>query len=127
MKVSDFLTSFFSIHCSGLKPCTSPAIFVVYCAGSNLVIGPTPERPATRPSHVGSLPMPSGEIIPSPVTTTRRLVMLSVGWCSGRLQPVVCRLKPVPTRLCRLGARFDIRDGVLRSEERRVGKEWRAR
>src|SRR5437016_1057837 len=51
MKVSNFLTSFLSIHRVGSKPRTSPAILVVNCAGSNFVIGPMPERPAMRPSH----------------------------------------------------------------------------
>src|SRR3954452_5894799 len=75
MNVSDFLTSFFSIQSSALKPGTSPAIRQAYALASNFVIGPMPERPSTSPCQVGSLPTPSGEIIPIPVTTTRRLVM----------------------------------------------------
>src|SRR5437588_6008474 len=75
MNVSDFFTSFFSTQSSGLKPFTSPAIRQAYALASNFVIGPTPERPSTSPCQVGSLPTPSGEIMPIPVTTTRRLVM----------------------------------------------------
>jgi hypothetical protein len=38
----------------------------------NFVMRPMPERPSIRPCQVGSLPTPSGEIMPMPVTTTRR-------------------------------------------------------
>src|SRR5256885_12577295 len=73
MKVSDFFTSFFSIQSSGLKSRTSPAIWQAKAVGSNFVIRPIPERPSMMPFHVGSLPVPRGEIMPMPVMTTRRL------------------------------------------------------
>jgi hypothetical protein len=38
-----------------------------------LVIGPIPERPAMSACQLASFPTPSGEIMPKPVTTTRRL------------------------------------------------------
>src|SRR5438105_2457929 len=78
MNVSDFFTSFFSIQSSGLNPFTSPAMRQAYALASNFVIGPIPERPSTSPCQVGSLPTPSGEIMPIPVTTTRRLFMVLI-------------------------------------------------
>ena len=39
------------------------------------VIGPMPERPLTMPSQVLARSLPSGETMPIPVTTTRRLDM----------------------------------------------------
>src|SRR3954454_8458584 len=35
-------------------------------------MGATPDRPATRPCQVSSVPMPRGETSPTPVTTTLR-------------------------------------------------------
>src|SRR6266545_3596329 len=93
MKVSDFFTSFFSIHSSGLKSRTSPAIWQAKAAGSNLVMRPMPERPSSNPRHVGSFPAPRGEIMPMPVMTTRRLFtgIESQSWlgCFGALLDVV--------------------------------------
>ena len=48
MKTSIFLTSFFSMNCSGSKPLTSPAIRVANCVASNWVIGPTPLVPGAE-------------------------------------------------------------------------------
>src|SRR5436309_9512064 len=57
---------------------------------------PMPDFPSISPCHVASLPTPSGEIIPRPVMTTRRLVKrVGVSW------------------LLRLGVLFDVLDGVL--------------
>ena len=46
MNRSSFLSSFFSMHFSGSKPLTSPAIRASSRLGSNRVIGPTPDRPS---------------------------------------------------------------------------------
>ena len=70
MKRSTFLTSFFSMKRSGSKPFTSQAKWVVWCDASKSVIGAAPERPATRPCQVSSVPIPSGDTSPTPVTTT---------------------------------------------------------
>ena len=74
MKTSIFLTSFFSMNCSGSKPLTSPAMRVANCVASNFVIGPTPLLPAqiARPVRARSR-CPSDDTRPMPVTTTRRL------------------------------------------------------
>src|ERR1043165_994143 len=107
MKVSDFLTSFFAIHCSGLKPRTSPAILQAESVASNLVMVPTPDFPSRMPRQVGSLPMPSGEIIPIPVTTTRRFCMCD-GWGARKARA----REPVPAGLRGFGALLDVVDGV---------------
>ncbi len=73
MKTSIFLTSFFSMNCSGSNPFTSPAICAAYPVASNLVIGPMPLRPAHSASQLDAVPMPSGDTRPMPVTTTRLL------------------------------------------------------
>jgi len=72
MKESLFLTSFFSIHSSGWNPFTSAAIRVTKAVVSKRVIGPTPLSPASSARQVDSVPTPSGETRPTPVTTTRR-------------------------------------------------------
>src|SRR5216684_3075871 len=119
MKVSDFLTSFFSIHCSGSKPRTSPAIWQVKALASNFVIRPMPERPSTSPFHVGSLPTPRGEIIPIPVTTTRRLLMriresarVGTREIRGSFPEWHGPGRPVPDGLRSFGALVDVLDGV---------------
>ena len=73
MKTSIFLTSFFSMNRSGSKCLTSPAIRAENCAASNRVIGPMPLFPAQSASQFASVPMPSGDTMPTPVTTTRLL------------------------------------------------------
>ena len=42
------------------------------CAASNFVMGPTPLRPARRLSQASLMPLPTGETMPRPVTTTLR-------------------------------------------------------
>src|SRR5690554_2514382 len=46
------------------------------CEASNHVIGPAPDCPSIRRAHVSSTPQASGETIPSPVMTTRRMGLL---------------------------------------------------
>src|ERR1019366_936295 len=93
MKMSIFLTSFFSTNCSGSKPLTSPAMRVANCAASNLVIVPTPLWPAQSAAQLASVPMPSDDTRPMPVTTTRRLLVI-----------FLCSRDPAPPR-SRCGAR----------------------
>src|SRR5713101_6075816 len=71
MKTSHFLTSFFSMKCSGSKPLTSPAMRAANPLGSKCVIGPMPGWPAEIASQFCCVPMPTDEISPTPVTTTR--------------------------------------------------------
>ena len=72
MKRPIFLTSFFSINFSGSKFLTSPAIWQACCEASNEVMEPIPDFPASRFAQVSSVVLPTAEIRPTPVTTTRR-------------------------------------------------------
>src|SRR5207253_7164846 len=69
-------TSFLSMYCAGLNAFTSQANFTGLRAGSNRVIGPAPDRPATRPSQVLWTLVPSGVTTPRPVIATRRRIPL---------------------------------------------------
>src|SRR5262245_56951224 len=71
MKTSAFLTSFLSMKCMGSKLFTSPAIRVVNAVASKCVIGATPLRPERSASQFADVPMPTDEIRPTPVMTTR--------------------------------------------------------
>src|SRR6516225_6807178 len=55
---------------------------------SKRVIGATPERAFLIEPHAAATPMPTGETIPNPVTTTRRRVMTAIrsglGGTAGR-------------------------------------------
>src|SRR5919106_6029426 len=64
---------FRSIHVVGSKSDASHAKRTLYSLASKWVIGPAPDSPATRFSHVDSGSLPSGVTIPTPVTATRRL------------------------------------------------------
>src|SRR4029453_3962236 len=77
---SIFLTSFLLTNCSGSNPLTSPAICELNSAASKCVIGPMPLRPAHSPSQFASVPMPSGDTRPTPVTTTRLLKAPPSDW-----------------------------------------------
>src|SRR5439155_1516391 len=63
--------SFLSTKSSGSKFFTSPAMRVGKPAGSNFVIGPTPERPCSSADQNSSAVLPTGVRAPSPVRTTR--------------------------------------------------------
>src|SRR5688572_10917843 len=56
------------------KPASLPPMRVVKRLASKRVIGPIPPRPCTMLSHALATVLPTGETMPSPVTTTRRLV-----------------------------------------------------
>src|SRR6266851_396878 len=97
MKMSIFLTSFFSMNASGSKPLTSPAIRVANCDASNLVIVLTPLQPALSACQLASVPIPSDDTRPMPVTTTRRVLVMSL--------------------LFGLGVRLDVLDGFLHARD----------
>src|SRR6185312_13277182 len=61
--------------CAGSKPFTSPAMRVGNALASKCVIGPMPLLPATTFFHAVATSLPTGETMPIPVTTTRRLFM----------------------------------------------------
>src|SRR5688572_28196158 len=93
MKPSSFLTSFFDTNWRGSKFLTTPPKRVAYAEASKLVIGPIPIRPAHKASQFASVPIPTEEIRPTPVMTTRRV-----------------KSRPV---LLLLGVRFDVAHRVL--------------
>ena len=62
-----------SIHTAGSKPFSSQAKWTGNSFASNCSISAAPDSPARRFDHVVSTSLPSGETIPSPVTTTRLL------------------------------------------------------
>src|SRR3989454_991458 len=65
-------SSFLSRKRAGSKSFTSHANLTELRTGSKRVIGPAPDRPATRPSHVLWTSFPSGLTSPRPVMTARR-------------------------------------------------------
>src|SRR5258706_1964345 len=77
MKRSERRVSFSGIQSAELNPFTSAAMRVGSADASNLVIGPTPLTPPSRFFQASATPMPTGETIPSPVTTTFLLDMIS--------------------------------------------------
>jgi hypothetical protein len=72
MKVSERRVSFTGIQSAALKPFTSAAMRVGNAEASNFVMGPTPVLPWTRLSQASRTVFPTGETMPSPVTTTLR-------------------------------------------------------
>src|SRR5438105_5806608 len=76
MKVSKRRASFADRYCATSKFFTSPAICVGKPLASKRVMPVMPERPATIALHASLSPMPTGETMPKPVTTTLRLLTL---------------------------------------------------
>src|SRR5712692_2782997 len=110
MKTSIFLTSFFSRNCNGSKPMTSPAMRGANCDASNLVIVRTPLWPAHSARQFASVPMPSDDTRPMPVTTTRRLLVM-INLLAEQARP----LHPEQARplLLRFGVGLDVLDRFL--------------
>src|ERR1700751_3062059 len=77
MKRPIFFTSFFSMKFSGSKPLTSAAIWQACCEVSKCVMRVTPLFPARRFCQVSSVVLPTAEIRPMPVTTTRLCKLLA--------------------------------------------------
>src|SRR6478609_2011458 len=71
MKRPIFLTSFFSMKFKGSKPFTSAAIWQAKLPASKWVIFATPLLPATMFFQTSALVLPTPQISPRPVTTTR--------------------------------------------------------
>src|SRR6476620_700165 len=116
MKMSIFLTSFFSIHCSGSKAFTSAAKRVENAAASNRVIGPMPLRPARSDSHVASVPMPTEDTSPMPVTTTRLLNLPPPRVTARTARNAPARL-PQRRLLLVLGVGLDVLDGFFHARD----------
>src|SRR5205814_109441 len=102
MKRPIFFSSFFSIHWKGSKFFTSPAMRQSKPVVSKLVMLVMPLTPARRFFQLSSVPMPSAQTSPTPVTTTRRVKdsCSPIGWyCPAVLLP--------------FGVFVDIVDGVF--------------
>src|SRR5581483_11792816 len=85
---------------------------------SKRVIGPMPERPARIASHAVATPMPTGETMPRPVTTTRRRFMRMSAEGRGRrvtraLAVWRARRRPATGRVLLLDVRADVVDRLL--------------
>src|SRR5271157_1507025 len=68
--------SFLSMNRSGSKFFTSAAILQANCDTSKLVMRSTPLLPASSACHTSGTLFPTAQIIPIPVTTTRRCKLL---------------------------------------------------
>ena len=71
MKRPIFFTSFFSMNWKGSKLRTSAAIWQAKAEASNPVMRSTPLLPASSACHTASVVLPTEQIRPMPVTTTR--------------------------------------------------------
>src|ERR1019366_6164117 len=65
--------SFLSMNCKGSKFLTSAAILQANSDASKPVICSTPLWPASSACHTASVVLPTPQISPTPVTTTRRV------------------------------------------------------
>src|SRR5580704_16960216 len=69
--------SFLSMNCRGSKFLTSAAILQANSDASKPAICSTPLLPASRACHTSSVLLPTPQMSPTPVTTTRRVKLLS--------------------------------------------------
>src|SRR5690349_7152280 len=99
---------------------TSAAIWVLSWSAQSCLIGRTPECPARRAAQVVGTSPPTGDVLPSPVTTTRVALIVSspqglLGLCWGTGRRHRCSQAPAARRTtvgsAVLGA-LDERDGV---------------
>ena len=85
-------TSLGSISTVGSKSGTSPPTLMSWSDRSAMVTSRIPERPATRLSQAASLPMPTGDTTPSPVTMARRPVWVTAcAWRASARVPASVR------------------------------------
>src|SRR5208337_796515 len=77
MKRPIFFTSFFSMKSKGSKLRTSAAIWQAKAEASNPVMRSTPLLPASRACHTASVVLPTEQIRPMPVMTTRLAKLLT--------------------------------------------------
>src|SRR5258706_2851973 len=87
MKRSLRRVSLSGIQSAEVNPFTSAAMRVGSAEASKRVMGATPLRPARRLSHAWAIPIPTGETMPSPVTTTLRFDMRGSTDCAARAAP----------------------------------------
>src|SRR6266481_957343 len=77
MKRPIFFTSFFSMKLKGSKFRTSPAIWQAKAEASNWVMRSIPLLPASRACHTEPVVLPTAQIRPTPVMTTRLSKLLA--------------------------------------------------
>src|SRR5881394_3638711 len=77
MKRSMRRASFGDMYGARSKFFTSPAIWLDRRDGSKRVMRVMPDLPASAFAHASATPLPIGQTIPRPVTTTRRRFMFS--------------------------------------------------
>src|SRR5580693_1656978 len=77
MKRPIFFTSFFSMNWKGSKLRTSAAIWQANAEASNAVMRSTPLLPASRACHTAPVVLPTEQIRPMPVMTTRLAELLA--------------------------------------------------
>jgi len=78
---SNLRTSFADMYASASKPTASPPMRTGNALVSILVNVTMPLRPLQMPSQADAIVLPSGDTMPSPVTTTLRFVKLRPpGW-----------------------------------------------
>src|SRR5882762_3230150 len=85
-----FLISFFSMNFSGSKDLTSAAIWQAKAEASNPVMRATPLLPASNAGHTSAVVLPTAQIIPKPVMTTRRAKLLA---CLRMFADVIDRIR----------------------------------
>src|ERR1041385_4153191 len=76
MKRAILRASFFSINCRGSKFLTSAPIWQAKLETSKLVIRSTPLLPASSACQTSGVLLPTPQMSPMPVTTTRRCKLL---------------------------------------------------
>src|SRR5690242_16218529 len=119
MKRPIFFSSFLSTNCNGSKFLTSAAIWAANCEASKWVMRATPLLPASRLAHTSGLVLPTPQISPTPVTTTRRATGMPLSSVSSFWGILGCaqnaRLSPAPPYrlLCGFGVLLDVVYGVL--------------
>src|SRR5690606_19148864 len=72
--------SFRSMYAVGLKSFTSPGTWDTYPSGSNRVMRPVPDFPATSACQLSQALCPRAVIMPMPVTATRLLTVWASKW-----------------------------------------------
>src|ERR1700737_3827841 len=107
MNVSERRVSLSGIQSAALKFFTSPAMRGGSREWSNRVMGPTPLAPFSRLSQASAAPLPTGDTMPRPVTTTLRFDMFG-----GASPDQPARMGNIPGRLL-LDVTRDVIDGLL--------------
>src|SRR5580692_9708521 len=118
MKRPIFFTSFFSMNWKGSKLRTSAAIRQANAEVSNPVMRSTPLLPASRACHTASVELPTAQIKPMPVITTRLAeVLAKLLACLGVLANVVNGVRDGANLLGVFVGNFDI-EGLFKGHHK---------